>query len=152
MTGIDKQQMRVECQKLYVTEGKTLVEISKIKDIPTSTLSRWKITDNWETNRKTYMSSNSEIRKQTDEVITDLLKTIKDTDDINMKIKLFDGLSKVVKTKKEANDFIDKRSAVFCVMDWFSKYINEVEKDKDIGIKIQTRIYDFLLKAEEEFK
>ncbi|HPG29414.1 MAG TPA: hypothetical protein PKY81_16350 [bacterium] len=140
----DREIIKNECQKLYIFESKTLAEISKIKSIPVSTLSRWKISNKWEDGKKQYQGSNIEIRKHADAAIIDVLSTIQNTNDINVKTKLFDGLSKVVKTRTAVSKSVDEVSAAYCVMSWFGDYIQETETDTELKRKIQGHILAFL--------
>lgn len=151
MSGIISEHIKIECQKMYVKENKNLAEIRCIKNIATNTLSRWKKKRNWEEKRKKYSSTIDDIRNMADEVMPDILNAIVSTKDLNMKAKLLDGLSEVMKTKKETGEYAEKKNVVFGIMNMFSSFVNNFENDKETNIKIQILIIKFLTMINEKY-
>ncbi len=115
----------LEAQRMYVNEGKTLAEISKILNVSERTLSKWKNVGKkygeltWDEMRKKYLLSGAGAAERLRAAI---IKKIEDISE-NVSAEEADNLAKLVSALKKIEREDDLLGSVVICMEKFAEFI-----------------------------
>lgn len=138
-----------KAQNLYVIEGKTVEDISKILKIPTQTLYRWRYENGWDNSLKQGGSLGMAIKLQ-ESLMNDIRKAIE-----NGNLTEPQTADAIYKTSKLIEKFLPKKTMlanIFNMLQDVTTYIRNLGDDKfvSVWVKYLPEISDFLRKKYNE--
>lgn len=133
-----------ECEDLYIKQNKTFQEICALTGVSKTTLSKYFKEYGWKEKKESYLQSLENAQKTIDKQIADLTEKIDTTTDWTEKRALIYSLSQIINIKAKSDDFVEKRTAIYTVLEIFSEYVNQSKAGQELKTEIQKQIMNFL--------
>lgn len=139
----------IQAETLYVREGKSLTEISKILPIRIQTLSNWKKKGEWDRKRDAFMRSSIVASEMLLEEAVSFMRKRKDSKE-PLSPKEADAIVKIISSAKKLEEKSDFPGTALVVLGELMRFLKD--RDREAAKALDRNIQDFSQYIWEKYK
>jgi len=130
----------VQCENLYVRDGRNVSEISRILPVTIPTISKWKIAGEWDRKRDVFMRSSVIASEMLLSEAVALLKN-REASDEPMPAKEADAIVKIISAAKRLEEKTDFPETALVVLGELLQFLKE--RDREAAKALDRNVTDF---------